>query len=1089
MHRILDALPADVHVKDTRCRYLYASRKLAQRTGIAQEDWIGKTIFEVLPATPRDHDKNAIEVMKSGKMNRIERSYETRKKSGWMETVQIPLVSDEGLIEGVVGLSFDTSDRKKKEQEILGGQKKVEQQLQRRSQELEKSQNEHSKAVTELRSTRQELRIRETELESQKREFEEQLTDRKRAEDLLRRSEEALLTRQKHLEEQLSTRLDELDTETDKRKKWEELLAIKESELKKLEECVSTRAKELEEEIARRTQTEADLKAGRTDLEQTRRDLKALEQQRTKEISGLTDKHDRAYGEEQTARKAAEKQLKKTATALESAQNRIQTLLEQHATELEHEVAERRNASTKLIQNAEELDELKRKFNERIEEETKALKKELAQKQIHEKALRQQSKDLESRIKELEKTLQLKIKENSKQIEAREGAEVQRQQVEQKLEHLTSRQRQLVERETQKLNLNIAEIRLEEIKLRKVLGELEQEKESLEHQLKERAADLDTSAKEKEKLETALKQAQAQCDTLRQEQQDLVTRETQALRDELKTLKKKESTLLKQEETLRQSSQDLKDSIKELSTKLTAETRNRQSVEKELEELQVAFTEGQENLASMIKEETKELSGQIEQHRQNEVRFKEAEQALRKEAEALQKTMDARAAELEDARKQCEKAELELVQVVERSSKGAKEIEAQIAGIKDEHQAEIKRIRDEQKEIRKKENYYRSLIQGSSDAFLQLDLKTGKVQFANLAAARLFGEETTKALTGKTMDALSPEHQAENALSADLVKARLHSALETGHESYEWQFNAVGQEPLHSLVSLSTVEIEENQVILALITDVSHLKKQQEDLQRSIAEAHEANRMNSRVVDEVTESVQEKLDPVVEATQLIEKAENLSEEQQHDMALINRNCRSLIDTLNYRRELSHVADGSNELTPEKCDLHEMIKELDQQFTHRAETKKIFFAVSYAQYQSANNVPKFVEADEHKVRTVLSILLGYALARTEKGRLGLHAARKSGQDDMISVGFELAYTGIEKKDELLSKVFDSENTGIEDMQYGLTLARRYVQMMDGHIELDYRQGDVTALTIELPFRKVASEILMPGKDDEAEAGAA
>jgi hypothetical protein len=45
------------------------------------------------------------------------------------------------------------------------------------------------------------------------------------------------------------------------------------------------------------------------------------------------------------------------------------------------------------------------------------------------------------------------------------------------------------------------------------------------------------------------------------------------------------------------------------------------------------------------------------------------------------------------------------------------------------------------------------------------------------------------------------------------------------------------------------------------------------------------------------------------------------------------------------------------------------------------------------------------------------------------------------------------------------------------------------MLHGDIKLDYRQGDVTALTVELPFTKVASEILMPGKDDEAEAGAA
>ena len=81
--------------------------------------------FEVMPATPRDHDKNAINVMKTGKLSRIERSYEARKKTGWMETIQVPLISDDGLIEGMVGLSFETSERKKKEGEILNQTEKL----------------------------------------------------------------------------------------------------------------------------------------------------------------------------------------------------------------------------------------------------------------------------------------------------------------------------------------------------------------------------------------------------------------------------------------------------------------------------------------------------------------------------------------------------------------------------------------------------------------------------------------------------------------------------------------------------------------------------------------------------------------------------------------------------------------------------------------------------------------------------------------------------------------------------------------------------------------------------------------------------
>ena len=60
---------------------------------------------------------------------------------------------------------------------------------------------------------------------------------------------------------------------------------------------------------------------------------------------------------------------------------------------------------------------------------------------------------------------------------------------------------------------------------------------------------------------------------------------------------------------------------------------------------------------------------------------------------------------------------------------------------------------------------------------------------------------------------------------------------------------------------------------------------------------------------------------------------------------------------------------------------------------------------------------------------------------------------------------------------------------EGMKYGLTLARRYVHMLGGEVSFEYRQGDVTALTIDIPFKKVESEIVMPRKDDEKIVGAA
>jgi PAS domain S-box-containing protein len=1092
MRRILNALPADVHVKDTRCRYLYASKKLADRTGIPQEDWVGKTIFEVMPATPRDHDKNAIEVMKSNKLLQSERPYEAQGKSGWLGTIQAPLVSSEGLVEGVIGLSLDISARKKKEEEVKNYGQQVEQQLNLRTTELQNSQREHGAIAIALRDTNQKLRIREAELENSAHKFKEKLKERKQSEEILRRNEESLLTRQKQLEEQLHHRLTELDQETDKRKKWEELLAIKEDELNKLEKCATTRAQQLEQEIAVREKSETSLSSTQTKLDTTLQELKKLEQEHNHKVAALSEKQKSEIQTEHAARQQAESQLVKTEELLTKTQKQLKELTEQHAAELEHEVTERKTASKKLIQNSEELDELKQQFNLRIEQETKALKQELAQKQIREKALRQHEKDLDFRIKALEKSLRAKACEYQEQIQAREATEVQRSQVEQKLEKLTVRQKELIERETQKLNLNIAEIRLEEVRLRNQVGSLEHANEELENTLETRTSELARATAEQKKLEASLSDTQKKIKQLAADQNALIATETQALTEELKQLQLKEADLLQEETRLKKQSAQLDETIQKLTTDLETETHLRKGREKELNELQVAFDASQENVGELIEKHTKELQETIEQQKKNAEELIKTEDILKKQAATLQETIDTRTHELAEAKQEREKAELELLQTIERSGNSAKEIEAKIAAIKNEHLAEIERIKDEQKEIRQNEKHYRSLFQSSADAFLQINPKDGKIQVANLAAAHLFGEETTSTLNDKTLDALSPKQQLNQSPSLDLAKARLHSTLETGHESFEWEFLKTDKATFTGLVSLSMVEIEEKQLILAVVQDISEIKAQQARLQQCIDEAHAANLINSKIVDEVNEVVQSSLTPVIESSSVIEKSENITVEQKLDMAVINRNCRTLVDMMNYRAELSHVADGTDEAEAAKCDLHELIKDLDQQYCQRAETKKLFFAVSYAQYQSSNNVPKLVETDEKKVRKVLGILLGYALSHTEKGRLGLHAGRKSSEGDMISVAFELAYTGSDEKDELLTRTFGpnhSDHADTEDMKYGLSLARRYVLMLGGNIELEYRQGGVTALVIDFPFKKVASEIVMPGKDADTKAGAA
>lgn len=1005
MHRILNALPADVHVKDTRCRYVYASKKLADRTGISQEEWVGKTIFEVMPATPRDHDQMAINTMKSSKLNRTERPYEARGKSGWMETVQIPLVSDEGLVEGVVGLSLEVTDRKKKEEQAVRHHIELEQQLKHTQNELGQSQDARSKAATSLSEAIQKLRISESEKSNREHEFKEHLAQRKRTEETIRRSEQGLLARQQHLEKQLTDRLAELDSEMDKRKKWEELLSIKENELSKLEEHSAQLNQFYEQETTRREQAETNLETSQAKIEKYGKQLDQLKTGREQEIEDLVTSHTSKFDDEHGARTKAEKQLEKTHELLKNSQEQIIQITEQYSQELEKEVAERKDAAEKLIQNMDELDELRQQFNQRIDEETKTIKQELAKKQIHEKAMRQHEKDLEGRIKELEGTLQLKTKDYTEQIQAREGAEVQKLQVEQKMELMTKRQAGLIDRETQKLNLNIAEIRLDEVKLRKRAGDLDREKEALEETLQTRNQELEKAERELLRVETVLADAQIELKQLNGEQSKIVSKETELLRKQLEELQQTSNGQL---EELQQSKDGIEKNLETRNTDLTNAAREYRKVVDAYKESQSKLKQLTDEQETVVARETKDLNAEL--------------QKLQTSGKNLQ-------TKEQDLQERIEKQQDELNQLVDNLKTETT--------IREEAQNNLKEMQLA---------FEASQINADEFVLLQTQELTQQIeQFKkNEVSLKQKIEHTQKII-----------QQRDDTL-AELQLARKETATQ-----------------------LNDAEIRLSKV----------KQDHQAQLNKSAAEITEGNRMNSMLIDELNNTVQETLNPVVKTTRLLEHSKNISQEQKQELEIATQNCRTLIDSMNYRTELTHLADGRDELKSTECNLHKLMANIDQQFSPQATTKELFFAVSFAQYQATNNVPKLIQTDVPKLQKLLSILLGYAIEKTDKGRLGLHATRKSSDNTSTRIAFELTYTSKDTRDTMLSNIFFSKEEKMVDLKYGLTLARRYISMLGGECTLEYRDAAITALTVEFPFSRVSSDEIEPPNEDQKQAGAA
>lgn len=116
---ILDNVPAYIFFKDKLGRHIRVNKALADRTGIPEEDWLGKTVFEVLPNLAERYHRDDMEVIASGQPKRnIIEPFETPQGIRWAQTDKIPYRDSKGDVIGIIGFSVDITERKEAEELI-----------------------------------------------------------------------------------------------------------------------------------------------------------------------------------------------------------------------------------------------------------------------------------------------------------------------------------------------------------------------------------------------------------------------------------------------------------------------------------------------------------------------------------------------------------------------------------------------------------------------------------------------------------------------------------------------------------------------------------------------------------------------------------------------------------------------------------------------------------------------------------------------------------------------------------------------------------------------------------------------------------